>query len=61
MTRPITHRLSAKQAELKVIGHIEREWPDISDKANCARWILRREDHTELDQLCCFWQRHEAD
>jgi len=55
----ITHH--DPEAITDTVDYIKREWPDISDKVNCARWILRHEDQTGLDQLCCFWQRHEAD
>lgn len=49
------------EAITDTVDYIKREWPDISDKVNCARWILRHEEQQELDKLCCFWQRHEAD
>ncbi len=52
----------------ELIDYIEREWSDIYDANSCARWILKRtgnggvystQETTQLDQLCCFWMRHE--
>ena len=40
---------------------IEAEWPDISDKWGCIRWITGKRHPNRLDQLCCFWMRHEHD
>ena len=43
------------------MAFIEAEWPDISDKG-CIRWITsKRHPNRSLDQLCCFWMRHEHD
>ena len=43
------------------VAYIEREWPDISDAWNCARFVLRNEHMKDLDRLCGFWARHEHD
>lgn len=46
----------------EVIDYIEREWPDIHDANSCARWILGQKYRPQtLDNLCCFWMRHEHD
>ena len=46
----------------ETIDYIEAEWPDILDANSCARWITGRHHENEtLDQLCCFWMRHEHD
>jgi len=49
----------------EIISQIERDWPDISDKNNCARWIVlgrekkRFPEDLSVDHLCSFWSRHE--
>ena len=46
----------------QILAFIETEWPDISDKENCLRWILGKpHPGRTLHQLCCFWARHEHD
>jgi|DEB0MinimDraft_10_1074344.scaffolds.fasta_scaffold21288_3 hypothetical protein len=51
----------------ETIDYIEAEWPDILDANSCARWVIKRtgdgmyatQDTQQIDQLCCFWMRHE--
>lgn len=55
----------------QIIDYIEAEWPDILDANSCARWIINRtgilrslppdQPEPTIDQLCCFWMRHEHD
>ena len=46
----------------QLMAFIEAEWPDISDKWGCIRWLTgKRHPNKSLDQLCCFWMRHEHD
>jgi len=60
----------------ETIDYIEKEWPAILDANGCARWILKLTNNTPqlpvylspnvrlnnvLDELCCFWMRHEHD
>ena len=54
----------------ETIDYIEAEWPDIYDANSCARWLIHRtgnggiyatSDTKQLDQLCCYWMRHEHD
>lgn len=51
----------------ETIDYIEAEWPDILDANSCARWLIKRTGggppitSKQLDQLCCFWMRHEHD
>ena len=54
----------------ETIDYIESQWPDIGDANSCARWIIKRtgnggvyatSDTKQIDNLCCFWMRHEYD
>ena len=51
----------------ELIDYIGREWPDVCDANSCARHILKRTaggppiTSKMLDQLICFWSRHEHD
>ena len=54
----------------ELIDYIGREWPDVYDANSCARHIIKRtgngglyatQDTKQLDQLICFWSRHEHD
>ena len=52
----------------EILKYISKEWPDISDQEGCADHVLRNlmigSDEASLkslDQLCCYWMRHEGD
>ena len=47
----------------ELIDYIGDEWPDVYDANSCARWILNtfNENEHTVDQLICFWSRHEHD
>lgn len=54
----IIHSLEAMR---DTMAYIEREWPDIGDVHGCAQYVLRNETEFTLDQMCCFFMRHEND
>ena len=51
----------------QLLAYIDSDWPDISDKTGCIRWLTHKyhgivlAPGADLDQLCCFWMRHEHD
>jgi hypothetical protein len=52
----------------QLINYMGLQWPDIYDAHGCASWIIKRsggiyatQPLKEVDQLCCFWMRHEFD
>ena len=60
----------------ELIDYIGNEWPTITDANSCARWILKLTNGTPqlpvylshnirinnvVDELCCYWSRHEHD
>ena len=49
-----------------LVTYITEEWPDIADKQGCAKFVLRNlnprsEQMSTLDNLCCYFMRHEGD
>ena len=53
--------IHSREAMKDTMAYIKREWPDIGDVRGCAQYVLRNETKHSIDDMCCFFFRHEGD